>query len=290
MLDLARLILAVALATQGQQVTLPPPPRGYGTTAAEVVLDSAHVLSSDAIARLNAIAFDVHAKSGGEVAIVTLPDIGGRDVGDMALRIGRAWGVGANAAIGDRARNAGVVILVVPKETSSDGQGHISIQTARGVEGFITDGIAGDMRREAIPYFQRRDYDGAILLIARRVAERFASEFGFSLDTTLAPVEEPVAPAPTSQGIPPVVALIAFFVVLSILSNLARARAARGGKQRGCNGCLSLLWLMQASSPRGRGGWGGGGGFGGGSFGGGGGFGGFGGGGGFSGGGSSGSW
>ena len=48
-------------------------------------------------------------------------DLGGRDVSDITLRIGREWKVGANAKIGDAKRNAGVVILVVPKETSADG-------------------------------------------------------------------------------------------------------------------------------------------------------------------------
>ena len=50
----------------------------------------------------------------------------------MALAIGREWGVGAAAAVGDRARNAGVVVLLVPRETSQDGSGHISIQVGRG--------------------------------------------------------------------------------------------------------------------------------------------------------------
>src|SRR3712207_8435512 len=52
----------------------------------------------------------------------SLPDIGQREAGDVALRIGREWGVGAGTAIGQRSRNAGVVILLVPRETSSDGR------------------------------------------------------------------------------------------------------------------------------------------------------------------------
>ena len=278
--------LAVALLAT-QQFQIPPPPRGYGTTTADVVVDRGSVLSPEAIARLNQIAFDVHQKSGGEMAIVTLPDLGGRDVADAALQIGRAWGVGANAQIGDRRRNAGVVILVVPKETSSDGRGHVRIETARGVEGFITDALAGDITREVIPYFQRRDYDGSLLHIARRVAERFASEFQFELDTSLAPREAPPRVPSSSGGFPPFLALIVFLIIFFALTS-----AARRGRYRGGSGCLQLLWIMAASQPRGRrSGWsGGGGGFGGGSFGGGGGFGGFGGGGGFSGGGSSGSW
>jgi uncharacterized protein len=262
-----------------------------------VVVDAAGVLSQTAIDRINRIAFDVRAKSGGEMAVVTMRDIGGRPVEDVALRIGREWGVGANAQVGDARRNAGVVILVVPKETSSDGRGHISIQTGRGVEGFITDATAGDVRREAIPYFQQQDYSTALVLIATRVAQEFAQEFGFTLDTALvsaAPRARDQGPRiPSGGGISPFAMLVLFFVVLTFVSSIARATRG-GGRRSGCggSGCLPLILASTLQPPRrGRygGGWGGGG-FGGGSWGGGGGFGGFGGGGGFSGGGSSGSW
>ena len=63
------------------------------------------------------------------------------------LRIAREWKVGANAAIGEQARNAGVVILLVPKETSSDGRGYCRIEVGQGSEGFITDATTGEICR-----------------------------------------------------------------------------------------------------------------------------------------------
>jgi uncharacterized protein len=288
---LLRTALFAAFLLQG--IGLPPAPRGYGTSQADIVVDAAGVLSATTVAQLNALAFDLRAKSGGEMAIVTLSDLRGRDVADVALQIGRQWGVGANARIGDRARNAGVVILVVPKETSSDGRGHVRVEVGQGAEGFIPDAVAGDIQREATPFFQRRDYDGALLLIANRVADRFAAEFGFSVDSALAPPPEPPRARMPTGGIPPGVAFLLFLLIFVVLTSSAQ----RGrGRRSGCGGCLPLLLASQSGyNRRYRSGWGGGwggGGFGGGSFGGGGGggFGGFGGGGGFSGGGSSGSW
>src|SRR5687767_6918856 len=102
-----------------------PAPRGLAN-------DFAGVLRADALARTEAVAQQVRDRSGGEIAIVTLRDIGDRDVGDVALQIGREWRVGASTQVGERTRNAGVVILVVPKETSADGRGKISIQTGQG--------------------------------------------------------------------------------------------------------------------------------------------------------------
>ena len=255
-----------------QGVPAIPAPRG-------MLNDFAKVIPSEQAARIEALAADVRAKSGGEIAIVPLGDLAGRDVGDVALRIGREWKVGANAKIGDTKRNAGVVILVVPKESSKDGRGHVGIQNGQGSEGFITDGQTGDIVREAIPLMQRLDYGDAVYLMTERVAERFASNFGFSLDSGGLP---PPRGEPNSRritrsnrtgGFPP---QLVFFIFVLLLLLFSRGRGS---------GCL---WLALSSGGRG-GGWsGGGGGFGGG--GGGGGFGGFGGGGGFSGGGSSGSW
>ena len=257
--------LALA-AQQGTAGLVIPAPRG-------MLNDFAGVIPAAQAARIEALAADVRAKSGGEIAIVTLADLAGRDVSEVALRIGREWKVGAATKIGDATRNAGVVILVVPKETSKDGQGHVRIETGQGSEGFITDGQAGEITREAIPFMQRRDYGDAIELMTQRVAQHFASSFNFSLDSAgPAPAQRQMSSRTRSSGgFPPKLVFIIFVLLVMLLSR---------GRGSGC------LWLA-LSSGRGGGGWGGGGGFG---SGGGGGFGGFGGGGGFSGGGSSGSW
>ena len=74
-------IIPGAALSQGPRI---PPPTG-------VVNDFAHVLDAAAFERITRIAEDVRAKSRGEMAVVTLPDLEGRDVADVALRIGREW-------------------------------------------------------------------------------------------------------------------------------------------------------------------------------------------------------
>jgi uncharacterized protein len=262
------------LLPQGIQI---PPPTG-------LVNDFAHVLQPDAIARMERIAEDVRTKSRGEMAIVTMSDIGDRDVQEVSLQIGRQWKVGKIGDPGDPTRNAGAVILLVPKETSKDGRGHCFISTGRGSEGFITDADAGDICREATPAFAQRDYSAGLELVTLRTAQRFANEFHFQLDTSLAPApqlgEPPLENPGSGGGIPPFVWLIIFFVVLSVLSS-----AGRGGRGRrgGCGGpgCLPII-IPTGGFGRG--------GFGGGGFGGGGGWGAGGGGGGFGGGGGGSSW
>jgi uncharacterized protein len=275
-LKLAGVVTLLALAApfdtaRGQQAPQIPPPRG-------MVNDFANVIPAEQAARIESLAGFVRARSTGEIVVVTLSDLGGRDVAETALRIGREWKVGSNAQIGEAARNSGVIILVVPKESSRDGKGHWRIEVGQGTEGFLTDGQAGDIGREAIPLLQARDYGGAIEQMTQRVAQRYAANFGFSIDSFAPAPEQRVARVPRQMGAGGANILrIAFIVFLVLLVLLG------GGRGRG-SGCL---WLALASQGGGRGGWGGGGGFGGG---GGGGFGGFGGGGGFSGGGSGGSW
>lgn len=262
---LKSLLLAALLVPQ--EPLYPPTPRGF-------VTDFANVISAPQASQMTRLIEIVQAGSQGEIAVVTLPDLKGRDVGDIALQIGRSWGVGAKANIGDRARNAGVVVLLVPRETSSDGRGYISIQVGQGAEGFIPDAVAGDIRREATPLLAAGDYGGGLALITARLAERYATEFGFSLDSTLVPRRQ----RREAQGIPPIVFIIIFFVLVSLLS-----RGGRGGGGRGGRGPGIVVVPFPMGGGFGRGFGGGGGGFGGG-------FGGFGGGGGFSGGGSSGSF
>ncbi len=74
----AILVLWVAPA-HGQEL---PAPRGW-------VNDYADILSPETERRLDELAREVRARSGGEIVVVTLPDLGGGSIDDIALRIGR---------------------------------------------------------------------------------------------------------------------------------------------------------------------------------------------------------
>jgi uncharacterized protein len=275
----ATLLMAVSVRAGAQQPVIPAP--------VGVVNDFAHVLDSGAIQRITRIAEDVRTKSRGEIAVVTLPDLAGRDVADVALTIGRTWKVGKIGNPGDPTRNAGAVILLVPKETNSEGHGRCFVLTGQGTEGFITDATAAEICREATPSFATRDYASGLELVTLRTAQRFATEFGFALDTTLAPLPPLPETQSSGRGFPPQLFFIIFVAFILIAQTATRRRGGRGGC--GGGGGSALPWIiLNSMGSGGRGGWSGGGGFGGG--GGGGGFGGFGGGGGFSGGGGGSSW
>jgi len=242
-----------------QQLTLPPP-RGF-------VSDFAGVLDPTSVAHMSAVITEIRAETRGDIAVVTLADMGGRSASDVALQIGRQWGVGGRGAAGDPANNLGVVVLLIPRKNHRPGTGDVFISTARGAEGFLPDARVGRIRDAMLPYLAREEYGAGLAVGVDLLARAFAQEFGVAFDSLPAPVS-PAEPAPSGPR-------LSWLLVLLVLLLLSRGRI--------------LLWpFLFSSMGRSRGGWGGGG-FGGGGGGGGGGFGGFGGfggGGGFSGGGA----
>src|SRR6266550_4158725 len=194
------LLLAVQLGSDSL-----PPPRGY-------VNDFAGVLDPQAVARMEAVIAEVRAQSRGEIAVVTLPDIGDRAASDVALQIGRQWGVGAKGAAGDPAKNLGVVVLLVPLKNHRPGTGQVFIATGRGAEGFLPDAQVGRIRDAMIPYLAREDYAGGLEVGVRLIAQAFAAEFGFTL-TGEAPPPVDSDRLPFPPGL-----LIAIVVLLIVLS------------------------------------------------------------------------
>ena len=226
-----------------------PPPRGY-------VNDFAGVLDSASVAHMEVVIAEVRAKTRGEIAAVTLPDIGDRPAADVALQIGRQWGVGVKGEAGDPAKNLGVVVLLVPTKNHRPGTGQIFIATGRGAEGFLPDARVGRIRDAMTPYLAREEYGPGLAYGVDLIAQAFAQEFGVTLSAA------PPAPRPAQRDVsfPSGATLFwIIFVTVLLLSRLARRRRRWG---------QGIWWAG--------GGWGGGGG----------GFGGFGGGGGFSGGGA----
>jgi uncharacterized protein len=246
-----------------------PGPTGY-------VNDFAHVIDGASRARLEAVIERVRAASGGEIVVVTLPDLGGRADIDVARDIGRQWKVGAQGAAGDPRRNTGVVVLLVPGARPGDGKARLAIATGSGAEGFVTDALAGRIRdaigRQSV---SAGSYAAGLVTGVALLAQAYAGEFGFQLADSLAPPPPPAEQPSRGRSGGGLINLFVIVMLLFVLGGLGRRRRGLG------SGLLQGMIVGSILSGGRRGGWGGGG-FGGG------GFGGFGGGGGFSGGGASG--
>jgi uncharacterized protein len=247
--------------SRGADTLVPAQPVGY-------VNDFASVIDAQSAAAMDDLIERLRGATGAELAVVTLPSIGTQDAAEVALAIGRRWRVGAKAEIGDPRRNAGLVLLLVPRRAGDPNSGHIRIEVGQGLEGIVTDATAGQVRDLMRPQLSSGEYGPALLLGVRSLASLIARGYGVS-DSALTAYQPPSAPvggSPPVQSMLPILLLVVFLLLMS---------GATGGRRRRRRG---IYW----GGPWIGGGWGGGGGFGGG----GGGFGGFGGGGGFSGGGA----
>lgn len=256
------------LAAQSDRVLalFPEKPAGYLT-------DVAGVVDQASATEIASWAEKLRSATGAELAVVTLPTVGEVEASEVALAIGRRWGVGAQGEAGDSAKNAGVVLLLVPQQNHQAGTGRVRIETGRGVEGIITDAIAGRITDLMVPALRQEQYGPALALGARAIAATVAKGFGVS-DSALA-AADPFQGGGGGEDFNPLVGLLIAVVILIIIASIAKGSGGGGG------GGSGRRYRAPPIIFGGGGGWGGGGGgFGGG------GFGGFGGGGGFSGGGA----
>jgi len=261
---LALLTLALFFAPR------PVPAQSVDQVAAQAklgyVTDLAGVLSQSAKEQLTALCTEVDQKTKAQIAVVVIKSLGDQPIEDYSIDLATRLGVGPKS---DR----GILILFAVDDHK------YRFEVGYGLEGILPDGKVGGFGREAVPYLRQGNYDGAILLVTRRVADTIAADSGVTLSGA-----PPAAPRSqnggNSGGIP---VLLIFLVIFLIFGAIRRAASPVGSRYRRGGG----WWIGPMIG--GMGGGFGGGGFGGGGGGGGGGFGGFGGGG-FGGGGASGSW
>lgn len=222
--------------------------------AGEAVTDAAGILTPGTKQELETLLRQIWSDGGSQLAVVTVPDLGGLPIEQAALKIAEAWQLGTKE--GDQ----GIVFLIAPNER------RMRIEVGQGREGDLPDAIAKRIITQVVtPYFQRGDFDsgvraGTLAILERTDPERLAK---FADTSAMAP------PTGTHRSL----SLFELAVIAVILLLLLGTPTGR---------TFLFFWLMSGGRGRGGGGgWSGGGGRGGGYSGGGGGF---------SGGGASGSW
>jgi uncharacterized protein len=263
---LAALFAFLVVPAHAEKVADLPQPTDY-------VSDFAHVLSPEAIARLDALCSQLdNSAASAKIAVVTVHDLDGDDAADYATQLEDHWKMGDKDKAKGQNRYAMVLLAVADHK--------YRIEVGYGLEGILPDGKTGDIGRDMVPDLKAGDYDGAVTTAVGEVAQVIADDAHITLDNAPTPADRPVPQRQPSGGDVFGGIIVAIFVIIFIIRVL------------GSFGLFGLWGLgLMSGGGRGRGGFGGG--FGGGGFGGGGGggFGGFGGGGGgFGGGGAGGSW
>lgn len=251
--------LGIGLAVRAQQVPAPPsPPR--------LVNDLAQVLQPQEVAALEQKLVSYNDSTTSQIAVVTVPTLGGSEIADYAQKLYESWGIGS------KNNNNGILVLVAIQERQA------RIQTGYGLEGAVPDALAKRIiSNTLIPAFRQNQYYAGLDRATDQLIALAKGEYKADPAQTQRPRGRRDR---TGSG-------AGFWIIIGILVLVFLLRSRGGGGGRGGRGGLGggfMPPIIFGDFSGGRGVFGGGGGGGGG-----GGFGGFGGGS-SGGGGASGSW
>ena len=208
------------------------------------VNDFAGVIDRQSQDEIDAVVRKLQNATGDVIAVATIKTFqpGYGDLRSYAVKMFENHGKG----IGEKGKDNGVLIVVAIDDRQ------VQVETGYGLEGFITDGFAGETSRSMTPFFRQGDYGPGLLSGATRIAQRIAEGRGVNLD--LAPIAAPQTQQRRGGRFP-----LGFWVILLIII-LNMSRRGRRRRRRWTSGVGPF--------GGGFGGGGFGGGFGGGGFGG----------------------
>jgi len=158
---LSLMVVLVAAATSWRAAALEVPP------LTGRVVDEAELLSPRAEAGISRALVDLEATDSTQVVVLTIPALAGESLEDFSLRVAHdAW------HLGQKGKDNGVLILVVRDDRK------VRIEVGRGVEGVLTDLLAGRIvDRVMIPHFREKDWEGGIAAGVEAVTQAVRGEY-----------------------------------------------------------------------------------------------------------------
>jgi uncharacterized protein len=115
------------------------------------VVDNAEILRPDTRKRIAEALRQHEQRSTNQVAVLTVPTLGGESVEEYAVRVFEHW------KLGQKGKDNGVLLLVAPQER------RMRVEVGYGLEGVLPDAVAARVIRNVMtPRFKDGDYDGGI--------------------------------------------------------------------------------------------------------------------------------
>ncbi|HPI03686.1 MAG TPA: TPM domain-containing protein [Candidatus Goldiibacteriota bacterium] len=210
------------------------------------VNDFAGIMDQASVQKIETLINSLNQQTTAEIAVVIIQSLEGNDLNDFTNTLFEQWGVGK------KGKDNGIMLLVALSERQ------VRIEVGYGLEGAVTDGMAGSIIREVIaPAFRQSDYSGGIYGAVYKLSSIIAGEYGVEINA-----QAPVSYNSYNQTRPltkaeKIIMIIFLIIMIPIIIK---------------NPWILLYLLSSGGGSRGGGGFGGGGfgGFGGGSSGGGG--------------------
>src|SRR5580692_4611153 len=157
------LIFAPSAALTAESVNSLPRPTGY-------VSDFAGVLSPSTKYNLENLCYQVDRQAHAQIAVVTVKTLDGdQSIEEFATALEDKW------KVGPKGTDRGVLMVLVM--TPRRGR----IEVGYGLEGILNDAKVGDIGRSMVPAAQQGDYNTAIPLGVRQIAQIIATDAGVTL-------------------------------------------------------------------------------------------------------------
>lgn len=201
--------LLVCTSLRAERVANLPAPANY-------VSDFAHVLSPEVMEQTNALCGELERQAHTQLFVVTVSSLEEQPLEQFSNDLFHKWG------IGDKKTNHGILLLVAKQEHRG------RIEVGLGLEGVVTDSIAGRIGRGLRPAIQSNDFNMAVRDGSRQLAGVIAADAKITLnDTEAVPVEEQPVQRTSSGG-----RLITWLILIALFllfSRIFRGRGRRGG-------------------------------------------------------------
>jgi uncharacterized protein len=236
------LVVAIAVPAHAQ---LQPVPALSGH-----LVDAAGMLDAGQQARLEAVLADYEAKTGSQIAVLTVKTTEPEAIEQFSIRVVEAWKLGRKGV------DDGVLLMVARDNPTA--LRRLRIEAGRGVQGSLTDAQSKRILQDVIaPHFREKNYyDGLVAGVGALATLLNEEKF------PAPPQAQAPAPGQGSSGGIPFGALIAIAIGFMVLRGVfgGRGRGAslgRGGWGSGATGFV--IGSILSNAGRGGGGFGGGG-------------------------------
>lgn len=124
------------------------------------ITDNAQLLTSETRKALSESLKAHEVRTTNQIAILTLPSLGGESIEDFAVKVFKEW------KLGRKGKDNGILIVVAPNDR------RMRIEVGYGLEGIMTDLMAGRIVQNIMtPKFKNGDYNGGIADGAKAVID-----------------------------------------------------------------------------------------------------------------------
>ena len=153
------------------------------------VNDYARMISPAAAQGLERDLTKFEASHSTQIVVLTIPGLKGENLEDFSIKVAESW------KIGHKDIDNGVIFLVAKDDRK------VRIEVGRGLEGRLTDLIAGRIvRNVVIPRFKTGDFDGGIMAGVSSIMEIVQGEYPAALPASLPPDKKVRRSSPFSSS------------------------------------------------------------------------------------------